>query len=56
MVLSLLVSLFALVVAGYLARHVLRQDSGAPEMCVISDAIREGRKPFCIGNIGPSGS
>jgi K(+)-stimulated pyrophosphate-energized sodium pump len=46
MVFSLLVSLFALVVAGYLAKYVLRQDSGTPEMRVISDAIREGAEAF----------
>ncbi len=46
MVFSLLVSLFALVVAGYLARYVLRQDSGTPEMRAISDAIREGAEAF----------
>jgi Na+/H+-translocating membrane pyrophosphatase len=42
MVFSLLVSLCALIVAGYLAKYVLRQDSGTLEMWVISDAIREG--------------
>jgi K(+)-stimulated pyrophosphate-energized sodium pump len=46
MVFSLLVSLFALVVAGYLARYVLRQDSGTSEMQAIADAIREGAEAF----------
>jgi K(+)-stimulated pyrophosphate-energized sodium pump len=46
MVFSLVVSLFALVVAGYLAKYVLRQDSGTPEMRAISDAIREGAEAF----------
>jgi K(+)-stimulated pyrophosphate-energized sodium pump len=46
MVFSLLVSLFALVVAGYLARYVLGQDRGTPEMGAISDAIREGAEAF----------
>jgi K(+)-stimulated pyrophosphate-energized sodium pump len=46
MVFSLLVGLFALVVAGYLARYVLRQDSGASEMQAIADAIREGAEAF----------
>jgi K(+)-stimulated pyrophosphate-energized sodium pump len=46
MVFSLLVSLFALVMAGYLTRYVLGQDSGTPEMRAISDAIREGAEAF----------
>jgi K(+)-stimulated pyrophosphate-energized sodium pump len=46
MVFSLLVGLFALVVAGYLARYVLRQDSGTSEMQAIADAIREGAEAF----------
>jgi K(+)-stimulated pyrophosphate-energized sodium pump len=46
MVFSLLVSLFALVVAGYLARYVLRQQSGTPEMQQIAEAIREGAEAF----------
>jgi len=46
MVFSLLVSLFALVMAGYLAKYVLQQDSGTPEMRAIADAIREGAEAF----------
>jgi K(+)-stimulated pyrophosphate-energized sodium pump len=46
MVFSLAVSFFALVVAGYLARYVLRQESGTPEMQSIADAIREGAEAF----------
>jgi K(+)-stimulated pyrophosphate-energized sodium pump len=46
MVFSLLVSLFALVVAGYLARYVLRQQSGTAEMQQIAEAIREGAEAF----------
>jgi K(+)-stimulated pyrophosphate-energized sodium pump len=46
MVFSLLVSLFALVVAGYLARYVLRQESGTSEMQLIAEAIREGAEAF----------
>jgi len=41
---SLVVSLFALVVAGYLARDVWRQDSSTAQMQAIADAIREGAK------------
>jgi K(+)-stimulated pyrophosphate-energized sodium pump len=39
-------SIFALLFAVYLARWVLRQDDGTPEMRVISDAIREGAEAF----------
>src|SRR5919109_5509707 len=46
MVFSLVVSCFALVVAGYLARYVLRQDPGTPQMQAIADAIREGAEAF----------
>jgi hypothetical protein len=46
MLFSLLVSLFALVVAGYLARYVLRQQRGTPEMQLIVEAIKEGAEAF----------
>jgi K(+)-stimulated pyrophosphate-energized sodium pump len=39
-------SIFALLFAIYLARWVLKQDDGTPEMRVISDAIREGAEAF----------
>src|SRR6185436_7191419 len=39
-------SIFALVFAGFLARWVLKQDDGTPEMRTISDAIREGAEAF----------
>jgi K(+)-stimulated pyrophosphate-energized sodium pump len=39
-------SIFALLFAVYLARWVLKQDDGTPEMRVISDAIREGAEAF----------
>jgi len=38
---SLVVSLFALAVAGYLVRDVWRQDSGTAERQAIADAIGE---------------
>jgi Na+/H+-translocating membrane pyrophosphatase len=41
---SLVVSLFALVVAGYLVRDVWRQDSSTAQMQAIADAIREGAR------------
>ncbi|MGH7548066.1 MAG: sodium-translocating pyrophosphatase [Gemmatimonadales bacterium] len=44
--LALGLSLLALVVAVGLARWVLRQDSGTPDMRVISDAIQEGAQAF----------
>ena len=40
---SLVVSLFALVVAGYLVRDVWRQESSTAQI-VIADAIREGAR------------
>ena len=39
-------SVLALAVAGLLARYVLRQDNGTPEMRRISDAIQEGAEAF----------
>src|SRR2546426_11284540 len=39
-------SVFALAVAVGLARWVLRQDNGTPEMRTISDAIQEGAEAF----------
>jgi K(+)-stimulated pyrophosphate-energized sodium pump len=46
MLFSLLVSLFALIVAGYLAKDVLRRESGTVEMQRVADAIREGAEAF----------
>jgi K(+)-stimulated pyrophosphate-energized sodium pump len=46
MVFSLLVGVFALVFAAYLARYVLQQESGSPEMQGIAAAIREGAEAF----------
>jgi K(+)-stimulated pyrophosphate-energized sodium pump len=40
------ISVLSLVVAGFLARHVLSHDTGKPEMRAISDAIREGAEAF----------
>ncbi len=45
-VLVLIVSVFALLVALGLARWVLKMDNGTPEMRVISDAIQEGAEAF----------
>ena len=42
MVLVLGLSVFALAVAVGLARYVLKQEAGTPEMRRISDAIQEG--------------
>ncbi len=44
--LVLVISAFALLVAVTLARWVLAQDRGTPEMHVISDAIQEGAAAF----------
>ena len=44
--LVLVLSLIALAVAAGLARWVLKQDNGTPEMRVISDAIQEGAEAF----------
>src|SRR5947208_2026345 len=44
--LVLLISVLSLVVAAFLARHVLSADAGRPEMRRISDAIREGAEAF----------
>ncbi len=44
--LVLSISVVALIVAVGLARWVLRQDNGTPEMRVISDAIQEGASAF----------
>ncbi len=40
------ISIFALIFAAYLARYVLRQGSGTPEMQRIAEAIREGAEAF----------
>jgi K(+)-stimulated pyrophosphate-energized sodium pump len=40
------ISVLSLVVAFFLARHVLAADTGKPEMREISDAIREGAEAF----------
>ncbi len=42
----LLISVFSLIVAALLARWVLSNDTGTPEMRVISDAIKEGAEAF----------
>src|SRR5881409_2543697 len=44
--LVLLISVLSLVVAAFLAIHVLSADTGKPEMRLISDAIREGAEAF----------
>jgi K(+)-stimulated pyrophosphate-energized sodium pump len=44
--LVLSISLLSLVVAAFMARHVLAADTGTPEMRRISDAIREGAEAF----------
>jgi K(+)-stimulated pyrophosphate-energized sodium pump len=46
MVFSVLVSVVALIFAGYFARYVLRQGSGTFEMQQIAEAIREGAEAF----------
>jgi K(+)-stimulated pyrophosphate-energized sodium pump len=46
MVFSVLVSIVALIFAGYFAKYVLRQGSGTFEMQQIADAIREGAEAF----------
>ncbi len=40
------ISVLSLVVAAFLAKHVLSADTGKPEMRAISDAIREGAEAF----------
>lgn len=40
------VSIFGLLFAFFLTKYVLRQDTGKPEMRVISDAIKEGANAF----------
>ncbi|MCL4540008.1 MAG: sodium-translocating pyrophosphatase [Bacteroidetes bacterium] len=44
--LILSISVLSLLFALYLARHVLRQDRGTPEMQKIGDAIRQGAEAF----------
>ena len=44
--LVLVLIVIALAVAAALARWVLKQDNGTPEMRVISDAIQEGAEAF----------
>jgi K(+)-stimulated pyrophosphate-energized sodium pump len=46
MALVLIISILGLVFAGYLARFVLAQGTGKPEMQDISNAIREGAEAF----------
>src|SRR5262245_15177792 len=46
MVFSLLVSVLALIFAGYLAKYVLQQGTGTVEMQQIAAAIREGAEAF----------
>jgi K(+)-stimulated pyrophosphate-energized sodium pump len=46
MVFSLLVSVVALIFAGYLAKYVLQQGTGTVEMQQIAAAIREGAEAF----------
>jgi K(+)-stimulated pyrophosphate-energized sodium pump len=46
MVFSLLVSVVALIFAGYLAKYVLQQGTGTMEMQQIAAAIREGAEAF----------
>jgi K(+)-stimulated pyrophosphate-energized sodium pump len=46
MLFSLLVSIIALIFAGYLAKYVLREGSGTAEMQQIAEAIREGAQAF----------
>jgi K(+)-stimulated pyrophosphate-energized sodium pump len=46
MVFSVLVSIVALIFAGYFAKYVLRQGSGTFEMQQIAEAIREGAEAF----------
>jgi K(+)-stimulated pyrophosphate-energized sodium pump len=46
MLFSLLVSIVALIFAGYLAKYVLRAGSGTAEMQQIAEAIREGAQAF----------
>jgi K(+)-stimulated pyrophosphate-energized sodium pump len=46
MVFSVLVSVVALVFAGYFAKYVLQQGSGTFEMQQIAEAIREGAEAF----------
>ena len=44
--LVLAISVLSLIVAAFLAKHVLSADAGKPEMRQISDAIREGAEAF----------
>src|SRR2546428_8846556 len=44
--LVLTIGVLSLVVAGFLARHVLAADTGKPEMRAVPDAIREGAEAF----------
>jgi len=46
MIFSVLVSVVALLFAGYFAKYVLRQGSGTFEMQQIAEAIREGAEAF----------
>jgi K(+)-stimulated pyrophosphate-energized sodium pump len=46
MVFSFLVSVIALIFAGYLAKSVLREKGGTSEMQQIAEAIREGAEAF----------
>jgi len=42
----LAIALLSLIAAGLLAKYVIRQDTGTPEMRKISDAIKEGAEAF----------
>ena len=46
LILVIAISVLSLVFAAFLARHVLRRDTGTPAMRVVSDAIREGANAF----------
>ena len=46
LVLTIVVSLFALLVAGLLARQVLSADTGTPKMQEVAAAIQEGAEAF----------
>ncbi|MCD5409893.1 MAG: sodium-translocating pyrophosphatase [Methanocellales archaeon] len=43
---ALIVGIVSLIFAAFLARNVLKQDAGTPEMIEISDAIQEGAMAF----------
>jgi len=41
-----IISLLALVFAGFLARNIMKKDTGTPDMREVSDAIKEGANAF----------